>query len=248
MLDFHSHILPGIDDGSKNLEMSLAMLRESSAQGIRGIALTPHFYADSDDPDEFFRRREAAADSLFQAAQSEPDCPELLLGAEVHYYRGMGQSDILEQFCIGDSNLVLVEMPFRPWSRQELRDLEDIRNRLGLQVLIAHVERYLHLARPEDIDALKTRAGALIQANAEFFLQLRTRRKALRMLERGEIHLLGSDCHDMDSRAPDLGDAVTYIRKKLGPDILAEIDRRGQRYLAPSSPPGTGDDRELVHT
>ena len=227
MLDFHSHILPGIDDGSKDVAMSVEMIRESVRQGITGIVFTPHFYADSDEPGHFLKKRQEALDQLLSSLESEEDLPHFLTGAEVHYYRGMGQSDTLKRFCIGNSNLVLIEMPFRRWGQQEMKDLKEIRRNLGLQVIIAHIDRYLSIQDSDHIDALCEDCGALIQANADFFLKYNTRRKALKMLKKGKIHLLGSDCHNMSNRAPNLGDAVTYIQLKLGTDILNAIDMRG---------------------
>ena len=207
--------------------MSVAMLRESVRQGVDGIVFTPHFYADQDSPERFLRRRAEAVERLRPMLDQVPDCPQMLLGAEVHYYAGMGRSTALEQFCIGQSNVVLVEMPFHAWSSSMVQDIESIRTRLGLQVLIAHINRYLN--QPDDyLTALRTDCKALIQANAEFFLDRWTRRKAVRMLERREIDLLGSDCHNMAERAPNLGPAVEYIEGKLGPTILDRIDRRGR--------------------
>ena len=55
MIDFHSHILPGIDDGSKNTQMSLAMIEEEKKQGVHTIVATPHFYADEDSVERFLK-------------------------------------------------------------------------------------------------------------------------------------------------------------------------------------------------
>ena len=56
MIDFHSHILPAMDDGSKNIEESLQMLRMLQEQGVERVIATPHFYADENPPDVFLRR------------------------------------------------------------------------------------------------------------------------------------------------------------------------------------------------
>ena len=64
MIDFHSHFLPQIDDGSDSIETSLAMLRESWEQGVDLIFATPHFYADEVDPEYFLRRRNHAYERL----------------------------------------------------------------------------------------------------------------------------------------------------------------------------------------
>ena len=64
--DLHSHVLPGMDDGSGSLEESLAMLRETAAQGIRIMAATPHFDPRSDTPENFLARRNHAAQMLLE--------------------------------------------------------------------------------------------------------------------------------------------------------------------------------------
>jgi len=81
MIDLHTHILPNVDDGSSSLEESLALLRMLASQGVTLTAATPHFYATSDTPEQFFRRREAAWQQLSGAMESGMPC--VLLGAEV---------------------------------------------------------------------------------------------------------------------------------------------------------------------
>ena len=137
----------------------------------------------------------------------------------------------MEQLCIGQSNLVLVEMPFGPWNSYMLRDIEEIHTRLGLQVIIAHIDRYIANQNAVNIEALQIDASAIIQANADFFLRRSTRRKAIKMLERREIHLLCSDCHNMSNRAPNLADATKYIEEKLGAAELRRIDWRGAQMF-----------------
>ena len=70
-----------------------------------------------------------------------------------------------------------------------------------------------------------------MQSNADFFLPFRARRKALKLLREGRIHLLGTDAHNTSARAPRMDEAVAMIRKHLGPDPLREIDRLGERLL-----------------
>ena len=114
LIDFHTHILPCLDDGSKSVEMSLSMLREETEQGVRHVVLTPHFYARHDDPDRFLASREAAAEALKAAVAEVPGLPTLHLGAEVAYFRGMSDCEILRDFCIGRTECILVELPNWP--------------------------------------------------------------------------------------------------------------------------------------
>ena len=70
-----------------------------------------------------------------------------------------------------------------------------------------------------------------MQANAEFFLPFKTRRKAMRLLEDGYVHLLGSDAHNMTSRAPHLDKARACIAKSLGEETLEYIDSLSSSLL-----------------
>ena len=100
MVDLHSHILPGIDDGSRSLEMTEAMLAEMGKQGIHTVAATPHFYANRDLPEAFLQRRKKA---LEQVAGLTGNYPKIIPGAEVVYFDGMVRSQILEQLQLGDT-------------------------------------------------------------------------------------------------------------------------------------------------
>ena len=177
MIDFHSHILPGIDDGSKDTATSIRMIEEEMRQGVTGIALTPHFYADTDDPQQFLARRERAFRELQEAIEEEEiKVPRMILGSEVHFYRGMSRSESLRKLCLGESNYILVELPFRRWQQYIVDDVKDIGNNLGLNVIIAHFERYLDQDR-KLVKQITEDEDLIIQSNAEFFLE-KDRRKA----------------------------------------------------------------------
>ena len=89
MVDFHSHILPAVDDGSRNAAESLAMLRCEAEQGIRHVVATPHFYIRHDRPEDFLARRSRAGAELLRERDRHPDLPEITLGAEVHFFSRM---------------------------------------------------------------------------------------------------------------------------------------------------------------
>lgn len=224
-IDFHTHILPGIDDGSRDIDQTLKMLEEEARQGITHVVATPHFYARYNDPDKFLRERAKAQMVLEAAIADRPDLPQVIMGAEVHYFSGMGESEQLQRLTIGDTKLVLVEMPGTPWTEAAYRDLEQIYVLQGLTPVIAHLDRYIGPWCTHGIPRRLEQLPVLVQANSEFFLNKRTAGMAMRMLRRGEIHFLGSDCHNLDDRAPNLGEARKLIAKKLGDPALAEIQR-----------------------
>ena len=230
-IDFHSHILPGIDDGSAAVEESLAMLRMEAAQGIRHVVATPHFYAQHQPLSEFLERRDRAEQRLRAAMAREPELPRIWVGAEVYFFRGMSQSEVLPQLTIRGTNCILVELPQAPWPEEILLELRRIREERGLIPVVAHVDRYIGPFRSYGIPQQLAQLPVLVQANAAFFLGRMTSPMAMKLLRSDRIHLLGSDCHNMGSRKPNLGDAAARIREKLGDQALSRINGYGNMIL-----------------
>ena len=248
IIDFHSHVLPGMDDGSSSVSESLAMLQMMKSQGFDTVAATPHFYASQDYPENFLRRRKSAQQELereleFRGGAEEwaDSLPKLVMGAEVAYFRGMSQSKVLQELVIEGTRAVLVEMPMSRWTDSMYEELEAIHRVQGLIPIVAHVDRYLGRFRDYGIPQALAQLPVLVQANASFFLgdgggfSGGSVRKALKMLEREQIHLLGSDAHNMNGRIPRLEQAVSAIEAGLGQEragaVLAGIEAWQEKIL-----------------
>ena len=223
-------MLPGIDDGSKDVAMSLEMISRSVEQGVEGIIFTPHFYADMNSPETFLRKRDKALYELEDNLGSLPKVPVYTTGAEVHYFRGMSRSKDIERLCIGKSDYMLIEMPFRNWQPNMIDEIEEISLVLGLRVIIAHIERYFDQDK-KLVNRLLENPNLLIQCNAEFFIEKSTYSKAVKLLKTRRIDLLGSDSHNLSSRRPNLAEAVEIIEKKDKKDALGHIIRAGRRIF-----------------
>ena len=91
IIDMHCHILPGVDDGARDVETSLAMLEASRAQGVQYMVATPHFYATRDRVDTFLDRRREAWETL--KPRMGADFPGIVLGAEVAFFRGISRAE-----------------------------------------------------------------------------------------------------------------------------------------------------------
>lgn len=228
MIDFHSHILPGIDDGSKDSEESLEMLKLLRMQGISKVVATPHFYVNHNSVDEFLNKRSEAYATLNKVLND--GLPEIILGAEVKYYEGISRLDNLSKLRIGDSKLLLLEMSMRKWTEYTLRELISLSSSGDMIVVLAHIERYLRLQSKDVIETLVNN-GVLIQTNADFFISSCCRRKAIRMLKDGLIHFIGSDCHNLFDRPPKIGEAITYIERKAGKELLMQLNDFAERFL-----------------
>ena len=231
MIDVHTHILPGMDDGSASVEQSISMLLSAAAQGVTTVVATPHFYPEDEAVESFLARRDKAEAALRLEMEKYENLPELAVGAEVYYFTGISDSNILQKLTIAGSRYVLIEPPLAPWPERVFRELEGIVLQQGLIPVVAHVDRYLRPFHKDKIPEKLAQLPVLVQASGEFFLQRRTMRKALRMLKKGQIQLLGSDAHNMAQRRPNLGPAATLIRKKLGEAILEDIRNNSLEML-----------------
>lgn len=229
MIDWHSHVLPKIDDGSRDTSESLALLRMLSEQGIEAVVATPHFYPNRESVSEFLKRRDKSMSSL--SALLIDGLPRIILGAEVLYYEGISKLPELEKLRIEGTNLLLLEMPMARWSEYTVRELVRISGMKGITLVLAHVERYIRFQSEETIDTLYDN-GILMQVNAGFFCDLWTRRTAISMLWNRGIHFIGSDCHNLTSRPPRIGKALGYIEKKLGREFLSQLSEMGSSFLA----------------
>ena len=210
--DLHGHFLPGMDDGSRSVAESLQMLELAASQGIGQVFATPHYYP-METVGEFLARRDQAVAVLSEAmARSQKPLPQVIPGAEVAYRPGLGNADDLEKLCLGNSRFLLLELPFRPWNQSMFRDISSIANVRGILPIIAHVERYIAIQNTKVFRQLMEQ-DVLFQINAESLLSWRTRGQAKRLLKYGSAHLLGSDCHNMSNRKPNLGEAMSYLQK-----------------------------------
>lgn len=233
-VDFHTHILPGIDDGSASVEESMAMLRMEAEQGISRVIATPHFYANHDNPERFLARRAKAAERLRLAMAGQKGLPTVELGAEVYFFPGMSDSDALSRLTIGKNRSILIEMPLPPWTDRMYRELEQIRTKQNLLPVLAHLDRYIGPLRTHGILRELEELPVMVQANAGFFLRRSTASFAVKLLRQNRIHVLGSDCHNTNDRAPNLGAAVDLIRRRCGEGILEQIRENENEILSDS--------------
>ena len=152
LTDFHTHILPGIDDGSQDLDMTGRMLRAEKKQSVDLIVATPHFYADQMAVDSFLENRTRAMEATARMRQASKEAlPEIVVGAEVYYFQGMGRAEAMHRLTVADTDTILVELPFEQWDEAVLRDVESLIRRQRLNVVLAHIERYPQFQKDRDV-------------------------------------------------------------------------------------------------
>jgi len=211
--------------------MTKEMLEMERDQAVTKIMATPHFYASEMSMKHFLRRRDEAFGKVKdQLLARDRTFPEIMLAAEVYYFRDMGQAD-LSALCIQETNLLLVEMPFAQWTKKVYQDLESLIHRQHLKLIIAHVERYHHFQKDKSIWNQVFALPVIAQFNAGCLGSWTRRRLPLKFIKEGYPVLLGSDCHNTGSRKPNLAEGRAVLEKKLGEPILDQIDDLGQRLL-----------------
>ena len=225
MIDLHTHILPGMDDGSKTPTESEQMLCQLKNQGVDVVVATPHFYADRESPREFLQRRQKSFEQLPKSDQ------QILLGAEVAYFSGMSRCEDLPKLCIEDTNLLLVEMPFENWQTSIVDEVCMIPRRWGIMPVLAHIDRYCRVPGFSEKVARILKNDLMLQCNADGILPYLSGKKMLQMIRDGMIHFIGSDCHGITRRAPNMGEAIAKMKKKLGAEQLQSFCDRAAELL-----------------
>ena len=239
MIDFHTHILPGIDDGSRDIDMTEKMLEMEQAMGVSYICATPHFYAHRRSVQTFLDRREGALAEVREILARRPELPQITAGAEVYYFAGMGRAEQLPELCIEGTDILLLEMPFEQWTDEVYRDVRNIVKKRGLRVVLAHVERYEALQKHRSVWEEVLGMPLTIQMNSGSFTAgltsgmhaRHTSKLCLGMMEDYDNCIIGSDCHNLTDRAPNIDEARRTIEKKLGAERLEQLDRYTEELL-----------------
>lgn len=237
MIDFHSHILPGIDDGAKDVRMSIAMLKNAMRDGIDTIVSTSHIYIEEEgDIDEFLERRSYASELLAKAMREDGgEFPDIRLGCEVHLKPHITNYDSLKKLVIEGTDYILLEMPYSGWSQAHYEAIYDVVV-MGFKPIMAHIERFLN--HKENFCHIKS-IGPLFQVNADSFLHKSLRKVLLELYYDGYIHLLGSDMHNLDGRKNNLKEAYDIISSRYG-QAFADYTENNARAVLENSPVGKG--------
>jgi len=226
MVDLHTHILCGMDDGAKDVQTSLQMLEVQRKQGVDTVVLTPHFYRDREHVSHFLRRRQEAWERL-RSHLTEAH-PGIILGAEVAWVPNLADCEQLDRLCIGRTKHMLLELPYTPWHSSLTNQLYDLMSRTGITPVLAHLERYWKIqprAQVEEILSL----DLPVQISASALLDFFTRGKSLRILQ-SHGHVLASDCHDLTRRKPDLAEGMAVVVRKSSRIMAKELDNNA-RFL-----------------
>ncbi|MCD8131043.1 MAG: capsular polysaccharide biosynthesis protein [Lachnospiraceae bacterium] len=227
VIDLHSHILPEMDDGSDSVDTSLKMLRVLDEGQVRVVCATSHYYRHREAVEDFVRRRQAAAGKLADRIDitGEGDqYPQIRLGAEVAFFSSISECARLDELCIEGTRTLLLEMPFQRWTSTEISEVLSLVLDRGLQIILAHPERYEFCSENKRALRRLMDLPVGIQVNADTLLHFRSRRQGLKLLTDAVWPLLGSDAHNMSARRPRLEEGRKSVVRHLGQEFLDQMD------------------------
>ena len=224
MIDFHTHILPNIDDGSRSIEETFNLIKEAKEAGFEGIILTSHYienYYETNVPE-----RDVWVKAISENLQAKGIDTNLYLGNEIYISNNM--MELLEQgkaSTINNSCYVLFELPLNAEPLNLYDAIYSLQENKLIPVL-AHPERYSYVQKEPELIYDLIQKGCLMQANygsiigqygvkAEYIVK--------KLLESNMIHFLGSDVHRQNSIYPKISFAIEQIKAIIGEEKLEEL-------------------------
>ncbi|MGH4140130.1 tyrosine-protein phosphatase [Clostridium sp.] len=218
MIDFHSHIIHGVDDGAKSLNMSLGMLKIAESEGVEYICATPHFIAE-----EYEITREKYIEkfnNLVLASREENFKIKILSGLEIYMHPNLPKLYKEKRIWgINGSEYMLIELPMGQFPRYT----EDVFYELmllGVKPILAHPERNIKIMENHDLIINLIKQGVLMQINSASLLGnygKEIKKTAQQFVKANMVHILGSDGHNITSRKTIIKPAFDIIKDKNEP-------------------------------
>ena len=179
---------------------------------------------------EFLAKRKRALEEVMELLTPNMSWPRIRLGAEVAYHPGLLYEERLPELCYEGTKFLLLEMPFSRWSPNILRDVERIQAVYGVTPVIAHIERYFRNQDRSVINELMN-MDVLIQINAAYILNCYPSFRVRHMIRDGFVNILGTDCHNLENRVPNLGQAAQRMLDWGMEEELLDIRDQSARVL-----------------
>ena len=226
LFDIHAHVIPGVDDGAKDIKEAKALLKMAKDNGIGAIVATPHFYADK----VSFLEYETTINENYQLLLSETEgMPNVYKGYEVRYFRGISTSEYTRRLTLNGSEYMLVEFPYgENITDSMVRDIEDIYYNQRITPILAHLERYHKYHGFKKALGLIDDGIAMAHVNATSFNDS-YKKAASALLQEGYASVVATDMHSVDIRPPMLDSALSAIGKNLGKQTLLKLAENYER-------------------
>jgi len=212
LIDTHIHMVPGVDDGARDMDMAIQMLHLAKNEGVNEMILTPHFNSPRYDN----RSVMANYNMLKDYIQTNKIDFEIHLGNEIY----LSEEDIAaivtgQAYTMASSRYLLIELPFHqfyPFHEMMIHDL--LEN--GYRIILAHVERYQIFEDKLQLLQEFVKKGIYCQITADYIINKKTRKRAFKLIKSGLIHIVASDGHNIATRPPFMKAAYDIVYKTFG--------------------------------
>jgi len=231
IIDIHSHILPGIDDGAKNMQETIEMIHMAVEEGIEAIIATPHYEVGVDS--EMLARYQKVYGEVLQYITDNQIPLQLYQGNEIYYSGSI--PEILQQGEIrtmNESRYILVEFSFGVEYTSMQRALSMLVY-AGYWPIIAHAERYMTLRKLNRVEEL-VRMGVYVQLNTSAIIGRegwQTKRYCHSLLKNKLVHAIGTDAHGSKHRCPKMRECMEYLDKKYGMTYRRELSEENPQSI-----------------
>ncbi len=227
MIDFHTHILPGIDDGSPDAGVSVAMMEMMVRQNVDVVAATPHYYCLDCSPEEHVEKAKNAYGRLEEAWNeahgSDMKLPEMRFGAEIYLVNSLEEVERPELLKLSGTDMMLFELPFTGYHKWMPRLVDLVCGKAAARPVFAHIDRYLDMLDDDELGQLEAVPHAAFQFNSDSFVDRKALKYMFSLIKRGRTIFWASDCHGARHRVPDLGEKLPALQKRISRKFSAEI-------------------------
>lgn len=232
MIDVHVHVIPGVDDGAIDIEMSIEMVKELLRQGVYEIIATPHYHVPIFESTEIEKNYEHLKNEL----RVKNIDVKVHLGNEIHL-----NEETLEGIhegkarTLGDSNYLLIELPdfhYYPYHEAMLFDL----NVRGYSILLAHIERYRVFGDHEEKLREFVDHGIYGQMSSKLIINKHTRKFAFNWIRKGYVHIIASDAHNVTKRPVLLKTAYQLVSNHFGEECARLLFEDNPRRILDNVP------------
>ena len=215
LLDIHTHILPGVDDGASNIRESRRLLGMLKSQKVDAALCTPHMYVPLDDAKQHVEDIKAAFETVANDREAQAAGIELFLGYEVAYFPGMSHCDMIRDLTLGGTDKLLLEMRLAPVTDRIVDDILETAYRYHIVPVFAHLEGYIKMRGFDKLLEIIESGDALAQVTAAVFPGNAANKPMASLIEGGYVSFIGSDCHSVDRRPPMIDEFFRYAEKKF---------------------------------